>query len=156
ILDLESEVIEAVRLAFGLVLEQRQRDVPVGHVDRLAARGALGRQPRHLECLLVEFGQTLGFERDDREMTDFRPLSHCKTPRCAASPKWEADCARGHAVILQRARYHKRRLLLISGCHIRLHISVAARAMETTTGPGGPGPVLSCAYPVGKPVPTFP
>src|SRR5689334_3642915 len=37
IIDMPSEMVEARRLAVGLVLEQRQRDVAIGHIDRLAA-----------------------------------------------------------------------------------------------------------------------
>jgi len=60
VVDVPAEMIEARRLAVGLVLQQRERDVAVGHIDRLAAGHALAGEPLHLEGLLVELRQALG------------------------------------------------------------------------------------------------
>src|SRR5215204_27843 len=41
-LHMETEMVQAGGLAIGLIRQKRERDVSVGHVDRAAARHALG------------------------------------------------------------------------------------------------------------------
>ena len=75
IIHMPSEVVEAGRPAFRLVLQERERDIAVGHKDRLASGRAFGGQPRHLECLLVKLRQPFGIERHNCKVTDLGPLS---------------------------------------------------------------------------------
>src|SRR5581483_2131746 len=73
IIDLETEMIDALLLVFALDLDQRDVDVAVGHVDR-AAESALGLQA---ENLLIKLHHLLPVFRHHRDVSYFGSVHPC-------------------------------------------------------------------------------